>query len=320
MSRKICAVAFLLSCGVLMNSAAYSQEKTYAERLGWGPEDRVVIFHLDDAGMSHDSNLGCERALKGLATSVSTMMPCPWVVEWNDYLKENPDIDNGIHLTLTSEWSIYRWGPVAGQPAVPGLVDEEGALWDNVPLVIEHATPDEIEAEIRAQIARAQKMGMPITHLDSHMGTLFASPVFFQRYLKVGAELGIPILVPGGHLQYISEGNEMPEDVVRQMAKGVWDAGLPVIDDILASTYDWPRAEKVERFSKALREMKPGITEMIVHATVPTEIFPLISSSSETRIGDLEAMESEELAKVIEEEGIILTTWREVMERRKQVK
>jgi predicted glycoside hydrolase/deacetylase ChbG (UPF0249 family) len=303
---------------MLVREAA-AQEKTFAERLGWGPEDRVVIFHIDDAGMSHDSNRGSIRALEGLANSVSTMMPCPWVSEWNAYLKENPEVDNGVHLTLTSEWEHYRWGPVAGRDAVPGLVDEEGALWDSVAEVIENATPDEVEIEIRAQIARAQTMGMPITHLDSHMGTLFASPLFFQRYLKVGAELGIPILVPGGHLQYISSGAELPVNVVKQMAQTVWDAGLPVIDDIHTESYSWPRDKKAENFIQVIREMKPGITEIIIHATDPTEVFDKISTSGETRLGDMEAMLSEELAQAIEEEGIILTTWRELMERRKQV-
>lgn len=92
--------------------------QTYAERLGWGPEDRLVIFHNDDAGMSYESNLGTiEGFERGVMNSVSTMMPCSWVPQWRDYLLEHPDIDNGLHLTLTSEWKHYRWRPVATIPA-----------------------------------------------------------------------------------------------------------------------------------------------------------------------------------------------------------
>ncbi len=57
--------------------------KTFGERLGWGPDERVVIFHVDDGGMCHDANLGVIRALEeGVANSCSVMAPCSWVSEF----------------------------------------------------------------------------------------------------------------------------------------------------------------------------------------------------------------------------------------------
>lgn len=314
---------FLLGCITMMMGFApmvAGEALTYAEQLGWGPEDRVVIFHIDDTGMSLGSNLGTIKAMEeGLATSCSIMMPCPWVSGYWRHLKEHPDTCAGLHLTLTSEWDNYRWGPVAGKAQVPGLVDEEGCLWGSVEEVVKNASADEVEIEIRAQIDRALTMGIKPSHLDSHMGTLFANIAFIERYVKVGIEYGIPILMPGGHLQYISQEDEVPSDVARALGKKLWDAGFPVIDDVVAETYGWKRGDKVETFSKFLRGMKPGITEFIVHCSVPTEEFPSFTGSSETRLGDVEAMLDEGLKKVIEEEGIILTTWRELSERRKQV-
>ncbi|MFP4500545.1 MAG: polysaccharide deacetylase family protein [Candidatus Hydrogenedentota bacterium] len=305
---------------LLLTGNARADDPSYAQRLGWASDDRLVIFHIDDAGMSHSSNRGSIKAIEqGVANSVSTMMPCSWVPAWAKYLDKNPEVDNGLHLTLTSEWDNYRWGPLAGAATVPGLVDEEGCLWNNVPLVIAHATADEVETEIRAQVARAEKMGMPITHIDSHMGTLFASPLFFERYLKVGAEKGYPILVAGGHLQYLSQEGPIPTAVVRQMARKAWEAGLPVLDDIHTNSYDWDRDEKTDRFIEVLRGMQPGILEIVIHATDPSDVFPEISGSSATRKGDMEAMIDPRLAAVIEEEGIILTTWRELKERRDKV-
>ena len=115
---------------------------TFAERLGWGPEDKVVLFHTDDAGMSHASNLGAIGALeKGVAKSFSVMMPCSWVPEISEYIRANPEVDAGVHLTLTSEWSRYRWRPILGEDTVPGLVDHEGYFWDNVAQVAKNATP-----------------------------------------------------------------------------------------------------------------------------------------------------------------------------------
>lgn len=295
---------------------------TYAERLGWPRGARVVLFHCDDAGMSHSSNLGAREALEaGIMTSVSTMMPCSWVPEWAKYLKEHPETDNGIHLTLTSEWDIYRWGPVAGKPAVPSLVDEQGCLWDNVALVVNNATPDDIETEIRAQIDRAETMGMPITHLDSHMGTLFAKPEFFERWLKVAVEKQIPLLMVGGHLTHASR-EQSPALVatIREAAERVWNAGLPVLDDVHTASYGWRTLkEKRKNMIQVLRELKPGVTEIIVHCTRPTEEFVHISVSGPTRYADLQLMTDPKIRKVIREEGLFLTTWRELKQRRDRV-
>ena len=99
----------------------YAEDMTYAERLGWNKGDRVLILHGDAAGMSHESNVGViESTEQGAANSFSVMMPCSWVPEIVNYIKKHPDVDAGLHLTLTSEWNIYRWPPLAGKPATPG--------------------------------------------------------------------------------------------------------------------------------------------------------------------------------------------------------
>ncbi|MFZ0747137.1 MAG: polysaccharide deacetylase family protein [Terracidiphilus sp.] len=334
--------------------SAQQGTKTFAERLGWKAGDRVLLIHVDDAGMSHDSDVGVERALAaGLATSLSVMMPCPWTPEIVHYLHQHPGLDAGLHLTLTSEWSEYRWGPVAGAQAVPGLVDQEGAMWPSVEEVVQHATADEVEKEIRAQLARARTMGFNPTHLDSHMGTVFANPAFLERYIKVGAENHIPIMFPGGHDTLLSEqyrdetiaalknegkwtpGQAVPEEPAlaqaRLMAEKVWDLGLPVLDDLYNVSYDWTlapgvpetddnlRAMKVSRYAAAFHSLKPGVTMMIVHCTDTSSTFPFISSSGPTRRGDLLAMLSPELRKAAQREGLYLTTWRELQERRDRV-
>src|SRR6266545_3458916 len=120
--------------GMLFAVAVLAQNpRTYAEKLGWGPGDRVLILHMDDAGMSYDSDAAIEQVLeRGAARSLSVMMPCPWVPHIVHYLKQHPEVDAGLHLTLTSEWREYRWGPLAGVTVVPGLVDDEGAMWPSV--------------------------------------------------------------------------------------------------------------------------------------------------------------------------------------------
>jgi hypothetical protein len=185
------------------------------------------------------------------------------------------------------------------------------------------------------------------------MGTLFAIPAFMQRYIKVGIENKIPVMFPGGHNSALivqmldeakaelikagkwKEGQQLPEPelmkLARETGKMIWDAGLPVLDDLHNTSYGWNLPEQVnptdenlrkmktEKYINALKALKPGVTMVIMHCTAPTEVFQHISSSGNTRKGDLLAMLDPALKKTIEQQGIILTTWRELKQRREKV-
>lgn len=296
-------------------------DPTYAERLGWPAGTKVVIFHIDDAGMSHDSNDGTIEAMeKGVATSTSIMFPCAWVSEYAKYLKKHPGVDAGVHLTLTSEWDNYRWGPVAGKRVVPGLTDGQGCLWKSVAEVCAHASAAEVDAEMRAQLDRCVTMGIMPTHLDSHMGTLFSRPDYTEKYVRLGIEKNIPVLMPGGHMQYVRQENGDVAEGAKVMADMLWNAGLPVVDDIHTDGYGWKTfEEKKQGVLQFLKEMQPGVTEFILHCTKPSESFPFITDSGPTREADLLVMVDPDVRKAVETEKIVLTTWRELKQRRDQV-
>jgi hypothetical protein len=311
---------------------AQFSDTTYAERLGYPKGVRVLILHVDDAGMSYSSNAGAIRALtEGAATSVSVMMPCPWVPAFIRFLKAHPEIDAGLHLTLTSEWKDYRWGPLAGKHSVPGLTDPEGCLWPDVAAVVMHATADEVEAEMTAQLERARSMGFEPTHLDTHMGTVYATPGFLMRYVQLGIKNHIPVMVPAGKDELIQEEMHLSDTLVagiRRIGRMLWDAGLPVLDDLHNGTYDWKipadiagddrklQAYKTAKYIEALKTLRPGITMMIMHCTDPSPVFQYITDSGPVRKGDLLAMINPVFKKALRDQGIILTTWRELKERR----
>jgi predicted glycoside hydrolase/deacetylase ChbG (UPF0249 family) len=345
---------FLLGAASLLPCSG-QQPATYAERLGWGPKARVLVLHMDDAGMSYDSDAGILRVLEhGAAPSLSVMMPCPWAPAALRYIKTHPAADAGLHITLTSEWRDYRWAPVAGAAAVPGLVDSEGALWRSVRETATHASAAEVDREIRAQLERAERAGFHPTHLDSHMGTLFATAEFLEKYVRLGIEKQIPVMLPGGHCtklasemdaeaiaQLTKEGKYTPgmklasvETVARAREVGemLWSAGLPVLDDLHNESYGWPMPEgianddnrlrewRTAKYIETLRDLKPGITMVIMHCTQPTEVFAHITDSGALRKADMLAMLDPKFKAFLTEQGFVVTTWRELAERRKHAK
>ena len=327
-------ILLFFTCTVCLTVSAQARDSTYAEKLGYPKGAKVLILHVDDVGMSFDSNEGAINAItKGVATSCSVMMPCAWVPAFVHYMKQHPGIDAGLHLTLTSEWDGYRWGPLSGKKITPGLADAEGSMWHSVQDVVKHATADEVEKEIRAQLDRARSMGFEPTHFDSHMGTLLATPEFIQRYVKLGIENKIPVMLPAGHVTLIKKQMNTPEAQVLQLqtiGKMLWEAGLPVLDDLHNESYEWKippeiasddkklQHFKTEKYIKGVHSLKPGLTMMIMHCTATTEVFSHISDSGPVRRGDMLAMMDPALEKAIQDEGIILTTWREIMKKRQE--
>lgn len=324
-------IFYLLS---LLFAPIFLLSQSYAQKLGYPKDAVVIILHVDDAGMSFDSNEGVFKAMgEGVANSTSIMMPCGWVPAVFSYLKEHPKADAGLHLTLTSEWKAYRWGPLAGKSAVPGLVDKEGAMWKGVADVVAHASAEEVYTEIKSQLDRSRTAGWEPTHFDSHMGTLFGSEGFLKKYLQLGMEEKIPVMFPGGHNSMIMKseaGSMLNKDQTTAIGSMLWKAGLPVLDDLHNVSYGFKYPKQVlsddqlqkmavDYYINSFKELKPGVTMVIMHCTNPTEVFGKISDSGIIRKADLLAMTSPVFKKYITDNKIILTTWRELMERRSKI-
>jgi hypothetical protein len=275
-----------------------------AERLGHPAGSKLLIIHADDLAVAHSVNSASFDALeKNAVTSASIMVPCPWLTEVAGYAKARPDADLGLHLTLTSEWKTYRWGPVASSDKVPGLLGPDGALWSNTPLVAQHAKPDEAEREIRAQIERAMALGIRPTHLDTHMGSVLASPEIFAAYVKVAHEFHLPFLavrIPGAErlLAALSD-----NDVI--------------LDGLVMATPTVHEDQWQEFYLNAVSNLKPGLTEMIVHLGHDDAELQAITVDhpdygSAWRQRDYNVVTSPEFKKALEDNHVILVKWKDL--------
>lgn len=248
--------------------------------------DVRLILHADDFGMSHAVNRATIELLdSGGVSSASIMMPCPWVPEAAAYARQHPEKDLGLHLTLTSEWKTLRWGPVAPVDKVPGLLDEEGYLWRSEGDVARHATAQEVETELRAQIAKAKRLGIRFTHFDTHMGTLYTRPDFFDVFEKLGREYNVPILrVKPGDTE-AQQG--IPQNVIKHLMDSetryqtdhVFRLDRLVRDGAGGAKAFEPR---LAAYHRVIRALPPGVSMMIVHlARLDPELAAATNSAAQ---------------------------------------
>lgn len=284
---------------------SFGQTKTIAERLGYPADSKLLIIHADDLAVAHSEDTASFDALnKGAATSASIMVPCPWLTEVADYAKAHPDADLGLHLTLTSEWKTYRWGPVASKDTVPSLLDPDGYLWPETGPAVQHIKADEAEREIRAQIERAMALGIHPTHIDSHMGVLFARTDLFAVYVKVAHEYKLPFLAA------------RTPDAPPALLAALSDKDI-VLDSVVMAAPNVAPADWKNFYSNAIRNLKPGVTEMIVHlgqddAELRAMALDHPDYGAAWRQRDYNVITSPEFKKALKDNHVILIHWKDL--------
>jgi predicted glycoside hydrolase/deacetylase ChbG (UPF0249 family) len=286
---------------ILFVSTLHAQGKSLAERLGYPANAKLLILHGDDLGVAHSVDAASLDALdQGAITSASIMMPTPWVTEVAAYAKSHPNADLGLHLTLTSEWQTYRWGSVAPSDQVQSLLDSTGTLPLDVPPLIARAKPAEIERELRAQIDRALALGIRPTHVDSHMGALFTTPEIMAVYVKVAHDYHLPFLGFRGSFQGGAPMPLSPSDIA--------------VDNVIVASPDVSRDHWKEFYLNAIANLKPGLTEIIVHLGHDDAELQAVTVNHEPygsawRQRDYDVVRSAEFKKALRDNNVILVRW-----------
>lgn len=261
-------------------------------KLNYSNEDRVVVFHADDIGMTHGSVVAYADLLHNSPlSSAAVMVPCPWFPAAAKLIRENaahPKLDVGVHLTLNSEWSLMRWGPVGGD-ATASLLDEEGYFYDQPQNMFAHATADAVAVEVNAQIDRALAAGIVPTHIDSHMGAHFHT-AYLPSYIQAGMKLKVPFLaLRMSEEQYVARGYE-PETAVNlaQSSAQLEAQGHPLFDtiDFMPLHHTHAYADRLEHAIRTLNELPPGLHYFIIHPSADSPQLHALSPNWEPRVND----------------------------------
>lgn len=215
-----------------------------------------LIVRGDDMGFSHSGNEALIKCFtEGIETSIEVIVPSPWFPEVVKLLEQNPKVDVGIHLAITSEWDNVKWRPVAH---VPSLTDPDGYfypfIWPNKNYagraILENKwTLEDVEKEFRAQIELALKKIPRISHVSAHMGCTHMDKKVTEMVGRLTKEYKIDI------------------DLEAVGVKGVG--------------FDGPHAtseEKIQSFIKMLDGLKAGETYMFVeHPGIDTPELRAVS-------------------------------------------
>jgi len=269
---------------------------TLTERLGYDHDTRLVIVSCDDLGSCHAANMGVYSALRdGVATCASVMVPAPWA-RHAAVLYSGEDV--GVHLTLNAEHPLYRWGPIT---QAPSLLSGDGGFPREIDDLWEHADPAEVLRECRAQIERAISWGFDVSHLAPHLTAITLRPEFFDIYLDLAVEFRLPIRLPS---TITSEQAGFP---FRRLAE---EEGILFPDHF---DHDW-RAGSRERVYEAIRDLRPGVTEIHVQPAIDTaEVRALAGDVAEGWIDDLDLVVNDALLRrLLDESGAVRIGYRQL--------
>ncbi len=293
-----------------------------AEKLGYDKTDRLLIINADDYGLCHSVNYAVQHLLeKGVISSATIMMPCGWAPEAARWSAAHKEYDTGIHLTLTSEWDNYKWGPVSSAlQLTDSLTTADGYFPKTCEVIEQQAQEKQVRGEIIAQIEKALHMGIEPTHADNHMGSLYGLQTgrhFLPLVLDICATYGLPFRLP----RYLLAGENQPAppemaEQARQLAALADSKGVVILDYLLGLPFHQAQDEDYSSFKVAmantLRGLQAGVSEIIIHPSYVTEELHAFHLQPVKRGWEKDIFLEQDIQQLLQEENIRLIRWRDL--------
>jgi len=302
--------------GLILQNKSYCQEtKNLAELLGFPKDSKLLIIHADDMGLAHSVNSACIGAFRERAiTSGSIMAPCPWSFEISEYIAEHPGMDVGVHLTLTAEWNLYKWDGVSPSDRISSLLDPNGYFFPTVEKLAESVRADEAAREMKAQIEKVISLGVEPTHIDTHMGSVLATPDLVKIYLALSDEYNLPVLFPREYISWFT-----PE------ITGSLNSKVFILDNLFMLEPGMIKGNWIDPYKKAMDNIKPGLNMIIVHLAKDNEEMRAVTINHDDygslwRQKDLDMVLSPEFKDQVRENNIILIGWKQISDLMKKQK
>lgn len=294
------------------------QPNPLLEKLGLADDDRVMIVNADDVGTCQASLAAYADLLdSGLVSSASVMVPCAWFPAVAAFCRENPEgVDVGVHVTLTSEQAGCRWSPLSTRDPASGLLDADGHFHANAARLRAEADPLAVGIEIQAQVERALAAGLDVTHIDTHEFTVAERPEFFESYVRVGLQFGIPPLLVRGYAVDLGDmergyaGDGATGAIAEYM--GVLEAqGLPVLDGLFLVPLRTSEG-RLAQIRRLLASLSPGVYSLVFHPAVDSPELRAFSQDWPARAADFAAFREGAMRDAFQEAGVHVIGWRVV--------
>jgi chitin disaccharide deacetylase len=315
--RKIATIAAVWVLFVFAFGPSHSlADQTWAERLGFPAGKRVLILYADQAGLAYETSAAAEVALKkSQVQSVGLMLPAPWGLDFAQRADDLEKYDVGLSLTLTSEYSNYRWKPILPAGDVPSLIDSDSYLWRTLTQFTASATSEDADREVQAQIQRAKAAGFEPSHLTPHMGALVWRPDLMAVYLGAAHKHWIPAIIVELTPQRLAEFQQRGYPVSEHLAQMIAKYPLPKLDDLKFS----PTADKYEAkrdaLQKSIQSLSPGLTQINFRPAIDGGGLKRIDTHWQQRVWDAQLLSDPKLQEFYKSEGVIFTNWKEIMQR-----
>lgn len=291
----------------------------YLKKLGLADTDRAVILHADDIGMCQAGLAAYAEIVEfGVLSSAATMVPCPWfpatAVLYRTLQATHPNLDMGVHVTLTSEWDGLRWGPISTRDVASGLLDAEGYFPRQTAPVQAHGRAAAVLAEMEAQLQRALAAGIDVTHLDSHMGSIF-HPQFMPLYIELAQRYRIPALAFRWQASDLQAWG-MDEATAVQFAnwsQNLEASGFPLLDSIFMMPLDTHK-NRLDVARQSLSNLQPGIHYFLIHPAQDTPELRAVAPDWQARVADYQLFVDKTWRQTVAESGVRVIGWREIRE------
>lgn len=294
-----------LTYNFLFNNDQIPQYENLSELLGFEKDDKLLILHADDLGLSESVNKASFDALDNkYVNSASVMIPAPKTIEVANYFKENPNTDLGLHLTFTAEWKDYKWSGISPNDSIVSLINSNGYFFEKKKSFIKKGDYLDVKKELQAQIDYAKSIGINPTHLDSHEGALFYSPEFFKIYIELGSKNKLPVFIPQILAPHFNSDFIKPDNLV-------------VVNKMYMADKNVPFEDWTKYYINIVNNLNPGLNEIIVHLGFDDKEMREITSQriaygSKWRNLDYILVSNPEFKKALTKNKIKLVTWKQI--------